>query len=392
MSDINYISNDDVDTTEYLCNKMKIFIFFEIINFIKKDNNYEYFKLLFFSFNNNLNNVRNFYYNYYNPSNNISNNYKIYNKNKTYNFSDNLFDEIVEFSNNSDNIITMNDLLTMHIELKADIANFKLDYITFIILNNIYNIQNNIEKIKNIITSYIPIGYIDLYLRIDTYRILFNNHNNIYNKKEYLKYMIKIIKCIFLTNYIDINNIYAMTCLNIYLFKMNIIIKKIEECSKNEIEKLNIEKLNIEKVNIIITLLARLLLETNSFYLNNYADNLNINYTNEANEDNVLNFLDIFKSILTNITEKEYLDFKHNFYNCDDTKTEDIEYIKIQSPNNILFNYNTTGGEGENNITIESNSDDFKMGDPTYLLNYIPMNYCKRIKFIEFINTELNKS
>jgi hypothetical protein len=391
MSDINYISNDDVDTTEYLCNKMKIFIFFEIINFIKKDNNYEYFKLLFFSFNNNLNNVRNFYYNYYNPINNIRNDYNIYNKNKTYIFSDNLFDDIVEFKNNSDdNIITMNELFELKPELQEDITNFKLDYITFIILNNIYNIQKDIQKIKNIITSYIPNEYIDLYLRIDTYRILFYNHNNIYNKKEYLKYMIKIIKCIFLTNYIDINNIYAMTCLNIYLFKMNIIIKKIKECPKNEIEKL--EKLNIEKVNIIITLLARLLLETNSFYLNNYADNLNINYTNETNEaneankDNVLNFLDIFKSILTNITEIEYLDFKRNFYNCDDTKTKDIEYIKIQSSNNILFNYNTTGGEGENN------SDDFKMGDPTYLLNYIPMNYCKRIKFIEFINTELNKS
>jgi len=390
MSDINYISNDDVDTTEYLCNKMKIFIFFEIINFIKKDNNYEYFKLLFFSFNNNLNNVRNFYYNYYNPSNNISNDYNIYNKNTTYIFSDNIFDDIVEFknkNNSDDDIITMNELFELKPVLQEDITNFKLDYITFIILNNIYNIQNDIQQIKDIITSYIPIQYIDLYLRIDTYRILFYNHNNIYNKKEYLKYMIKIIKCIFLTNYIDINNIYAMTCLNIYLFKMNIIIKKIKECPKNEIEKLN-----IEKVNIIITLLARLLLETNSFYLNNYADNLNINYTNETNEDNVLNFLDIFKSILTNITEEEYLDFKRNFYNCDDTKTKDIEYIKIQSSNNILFNHNTTGGEGENNITIESNSDDFKMGDPTYLLNYIPMNYCKRIKFIEFINTELNKS
>ena len=43
-----------------------------------------------------------------------------------------------------------------------------------------------------------------------------------------------------------------------------------------------------------------------------------------------------------------------------------------------------------NGGTMENN-EELKFNNPTYLLNYIPMNSCKRKKLITFITAELNK-
>ena len=106
---------------------------------------------------------------------------------------------------------------------------------------------------------------------IDKYNIKKINYDNYDNniKKKFKK----IIQAIFLTNYIDINNIYTITCINIYLYHT----------------KTN-NSYNIYYLNALI---ARLLLLTNTFYLNNYTNYLRISY----NKKKDISFLDDYRFI-----------------------------------------------------------------------------------------------
>jgi hypothetical protein len=107
---------------------------------------------------------------------------------------------------------------------------------------------------------------------IDKYnikKITYDNYDN--NIKKKFK---KIIQAIFLTNYIDINNIYAITCINIYLYH-----------TKTD------KSYNIYHLNALI---ARLLLLTNTFYLNNYTNYLRISY----NKKKDISFLDEYTFII----------------------------------------------------------------------------------------------
>ena len=107
---------------------------------------------------------------------------------------------------------------------------------------------------------------------IDKYNIKeINYHNYDNNIKKKFK---KIIQAIFLTNYIDINNIYTITCINIYLYHT----------------KTN-NSYNIYYLNALI---ARLLLLTNTFYLNNYTNYLRISY----NKKKDISFLDDYRFII----------------------------------------------------------------------------------------------
>jgi hypothetical protein len=269
MSDDYKISLIDLnnDTIEFLCNKMKIKIYLEIINFINKDNNYEYFKLLFINFIKEFKIIKDFLY--------ISTNIYINNS-----FELNLDDD-----NELSSLITKIEVYNLSIDddtIKKNINYYKkynnLEYIIFLIYHdyiiNTYQTDTNYYKLPSIINKYILKDVNNYYANDSLYYIYtYIKINEKISKETYLLHMNKIIQCIFLTNYIDIKNTYAITCINIFLYKMYIL---------NENKTLDENKKKEEKAKIILTLLSRLLLQTNTFYLNNYTNFLRIKSPNIA--------------------------------------------------------------------------------------------------------------
>ena len=75
---INYIKDiQSEEISEAICNNMKIYIFLEIYDFIIKDDNYEYFKILFFNFIKKIKPIKELLYindDYYRHSTNNENN------------------------------------------------------------------------------------------------------------------------------------------------------------------------------------------------------------------------------------------------------------------------------------------------------------------------------
>ena len=282
MSEDKEISliNLNNDTIEFLCNRMKIKIYLEIMNFINDNDNYTYFKILFINFIPIFKKLKEFYHIYHKSSDEIK--------------------ESIQFSFTSE-ITTYKDLITKFEDLPNKIHNYSglvsdakvdinLEYIIFLIvydyittyntsssvgydllsvyIYNKYKMPTGIEIDKTLVSSDILKYYIDLsfyYIKV------YNSIHELIPKKNYLLYMQKIIRCIFLSNYIDIKNTYAMTCINIFLYKMH----ELEKETINEMDKKD------KKAKIILTLLARLLLQTNTFYLNNYTNYLHIKYYNQ---------------------------------------------------------------------------------------------------------------
>jgi hypothetical protein len=251
--------------------------------------------------------------------------------------------------------------------IEADITFYNIDYISFI-----YN--KNIKLIIDLNTT-------NTILLLSNYNNYIKDINDIIekinNNKKYLKYLKIILKSIFLTNYIDINNIYAITCINIYLFKMNIYNENKDKYKYNE----------NDKINIILTLLARLTLLTNVFYLNNYTNYLGITFNKDASKDNISdNLIDIFKKIISNITYEKFKEFKKLCYITEPSNEEDE--INFINEDDTFVEYNFKGGKSPDDFLDKSK---LYLNDPTYLLNYIPMNNSKRNKLTEFIQKEIDK-
>ena len=301
MSDDISLINLNTDTIEFLLNKMKIKIYLEILNFINTEDNYLYFTHLFIYFFKEFKDLHKIFYIFYIAEiiNNTPLAYQEFNN------------EVVNLNRNSSTFKTLktlkkeineiNEIINKNDIIKIDIQSYlndnldKLDYNIFILLCDIISDKRKltIDKVIHIISKYVNIK--ELYQKflynkireddkynqykyhkdlIHVYMYTYNliTNNNLITKKEYLRVIKIILKCIFLTNYIDINYSYAMTCINIYLYKMH-------ELSVNNNN-------NNNKALIILALLARLLLQTNTFYLNNYTNYLqiqtsNIRYTNK---------------------------------------------------------------------------------------------------------------
>ena len=290
MSEDKEISliNLNNDTIEFLCNRMKIKIYLEIMNFINDNDNYTYFKILFINFIPIFKKLKEFYHIYHKSSDEIK--------------------ESIQFSISSftSKITTYNDLITKFNtfekdKLQINITNYSglvsdakvdinLEYIIFLIVYDYittYNTSSSVEYDQLSVYIYnkykMPTGIetnttlkssdiLKYYIDLSFYYIkVYNSIHELIPKKNYLLYMQKIIRCIFLSNYIDIKNTYAMTCINIFLYKMH----ELEKETINEMDKKD------KKAKIILTLLARLLLQTNTFYLNNYTNYLHIKYYNQ---------------------------------------------------------------------------------------------------------------
>jgi hypothetical protein len=413
-SDIDKISLNN-ETVDFLCNKMKIDIYLEILKFIDdiKDNNNLY--ILFMFLDEKINEAIKNYYMYiclinykkdlldFRSMNTYSTGVRfgiIIDNIKDYNITEieNLINLIYENKNEYDKKIydKYREFIENYIE------NNKFDYILFIIIyeiiklnlivdfaNNRPNFNKNIFNIKDIIKK-----YFDNELLIDHYTYLsisyiygYNYLITLFNNNERDIYFLKIkdiIKYIFLTNYINIDNTYAMICINIYLYQLN------ELGSSITIK---------EKEKIIITLLSRLLLQTNTFYLNNYTNYLNIDNYTENPEPKIDNFITIFKTIINKISYQQLKNFINKLNSLTDCDSDDIKFIT-----NSEIEFKLYGGFGSQHLkpleTIEEISEDIieieeienklSFKDPTYLLNYIPMNYCKRNKLIIFINENKN--
>ena len=285
MSEDKEISliNLNNDTIEFLCNRMKIKIYLEIMNFINDNDNYTYFKILFINFIPIFKKLKEFYHIYHKSSDEIK--------------------ESIQFSFTSE-ITTYKDLITKFNtfekdKLQINITNYSglvsdakvdinLEYIIFLIVYDYITTYNTSSSVGyDLLSVYIYNKYkmptviettlkssdiLKYYIDLSFYYIkVYNSIHELIPKKNYLLYMQKIIRCIFLSNYIDIKNTYAMTCINIFLYKMH----ELEKETINEMDKKD------KKAKIILTLLARLLLQTNTFYLNNYTNYLHIKYYNQ---------------------------------------------------------------------------------------------------------------
>ena len=389
---INFIEYDRINKkiSESICYNMNIYIFLEIYDFINKDDNYDYFKILFFIFINKINPLRDILYIYYKlkDANDSSDSNLIINLNK-------LIKDNVDFSEKIEEIkASIHDYenkQAIYTENYLDNNLINIDYIFFIILYEIKNKKKQLST-EDIIKKYYENTESDIYKKtyniIDTYYITYNIIcNDIYDKEKYLLLMITIIKSIFLTNYIDIQNTYAITCINIYLYEIN----ELEKETINEMDKKN------KKAHIILKLLARLLLVTNTFYLNNYTNYLLKNYNDISKSDkSINNFIDIFKNIISKVESSNFIEFKELFYKeeiCDDNHNHNdkqIEYITIETIDTSNITIRLHNDLIMNGGTMENN-EELKFNNPTYLLNYIPMNSCKRKKLITFITAELNK-
>jgi hypothetical protein len=383
---INYIKDiQSEEISETICNNMKIYIFLEIYDFIIKDDNYEYFKILFFNFIKKIKPIKELLYindEYYrNSTTNIENlDNKI------------LLDKLLENIDKNDYykilIKELHEIISTNSSLSIDFNTYdkykniyynkklgEFDYITFLIIYELLNQNDTTRNDNKIILKYYTNNINNL---LNVYYLLYLNFNKIYNKEQYLSHIIKILKCVFLTNYIDIKNIYAITCLNIYLYEID------ELNTKDKKEK---EIYNDKKAQIILKLLARLLLVTNTFYLNNYTNTLIRNYDTSS----INNFIKIFNTIISKVELNNFFDFKKSFY--DDTKscTDDkpIEYI-LDEDIIITNKFHQDLIRGGQLLDIENYEDELTINNPTYLLNHTPMNYCKLMKLNEFIDKELD--
>ena len=396
------LNNESVD---FLCNKMKIDIYLEILKFIDdiKDNNNLY--ILFMFLDDKINKAIKNYYMYICLSNYKINVFKYHSMFTL--FTDNIKDyniteieELINLNYENENEYNKNIYDNYREFIENYIENNKFDYILFIIIyeiiklnfivdfaNNKANINYIKDKIKKYFDNevlidhytYLSISYIYGY----NYLITLFDYND--NEKDIYFLKIKdIIKYIFLTNYINIDNTYAMICINIYLYQLN------ELGSSITIK---------EKEKIIITLLSRLLLQTNTFYLNNYTNYLNIDNSTENPEPKIDNFITIFKTIINKISYQQLKNFINKLNSFTDCDSDDIKFIT-----NSEIEFKLYGGVGNQYLPslktiaediieiekIEKIENKLSFKDPTYLLNYIPMNYCKRNKLIIFINQNKN--
>ena len=379
------------NTVDFLLNKMKIKIFLEIMNFIDTDDNINDFLILSILFNERIKKFIKHYYvcNYHVRINNDVNNI---NNIITYVY-DNLFDNsnILSDYNFSalDNIAsakTIDDFINLIPENKKQIAettritkydalniseylkiveNFeednldKFEYILFILLYQYPELSINTNDVY---TLYIQ-NYIDKSLKLHDYYIeLFKSY--LYGYK-YLKFLIessseedkifldkikldikKLIKYIFLTNYIDINYTYAIYCINIYLYEIN----QINQINKDDINY------KANKSRIIITLLARLLLQTNTFYLNNYTNYLNIKFSIQENK------IPYISELLTNENIQDLI-IKKCKINNDIIKYIIITYPYLTYDKNFLSHFNESNIKyiikDENKITDKITDNDY---------------------------------
>ena len=205
MVDIINISDNEINIADILCNRIKLYIYAEIIDYIEEDPYINYIYFLNF--------------------------YLTIKKDEK--------DELIILHKDYDYIAF---LYTM----------FNHGVFELYEPNLIFGEENNEIKEK----------YEDLIKKFTlTSNDIINTHKKITDKNAIniiLKNLRLILKSIFLTNYIDINNTYAMTCLNIYLY-----------------ETYNNKK---SRFYAMVILIARLLLQTNTFYLNNYTTYLRMSY------------------------------------------------------------------------------------------------------------------
>jgi hypothetical protein len=286
----------DMDIADILCNRMKFYIYTEIIDCIQQSEDLIYFFNIFYTYNN----------------------------------------ELIILNKEYDYITFLYTIINSGVFEIVEITYLKL------LFQGNENLQ---EKYQNIITNFnINSSHIIEYKR------KFKN----YNKKEInkiLKNLKLILKSIFLTNYIDINNIYAITCLNIYLYKTN--------------------KSSVNKIKEIVILLGRLLLLTNVFYLNNYTKYLRISYNNYKLPDYKLEkneFKETFdKEQLTIFLNKSLKDIIDNINKKEYDKLSSNLNFSLQTIIFLIFNkeYYENNENNENNEKIKINK---------YILTLININ------------------
>jgi hypothetical protein len=366
MSDDISLINLNTDTIDFLLNKMKIKIYLEILNFINTEDNYLYFTHLFIYFFKEFKDLHKIFY-IDKIINNKTPNYQELNKMLNLNRNSSTFKTLKTEINKINEIIKNNDIITKDIQPYLDNNLDKLDYNIFILLCDIISDKNEftIDKVIRIISKYVNIKEFYqkyLYQKYLYQKFLYNireddkynqfkyhkdlihiymysynliTNNNLITKKEYLRVIKIILKCIFLTNYIDINYSYAMTCINIYLYKMH------------ELSVINNNNKN--KALIILALLARLLLQTNTFYLNNYTNYLqiqtsNIRYTNKnINIEKIKEIIEYqegvdtkYEIFISNI--RYFLINYYNIYTFDNNKDDMKEFIYTINNNINKFN------------------------------------------------------
>jgi hypothetical protein len=344
-NEITYIKFNN-SKIEYLLNNMKIKILLEILNFITKDNIKDFY-ILFLFFNKDTKDTKD--------------------------------------AKDATKDTTKDYIKKMYIEQYKDDYNdilSEFDYIIFIILfrisiDNISSVSDVIinRKIDEIVDSYINNNnsklntyyknIVKIYIKYYEMQYNLTKTTDEYKNKIYLE-TIKIIKYLFLTTYIDINNTYALYCINIYLYYM----KKFTNDNKDDTININ------NKKREILVLLARLLLQTNTFYLNNYTNYLQINYKND--DKSLKNNESILKEITSKISFNDFIELKEKFYEDNTNCTNYKQIIFKTRTTNILFHK-----------LFKKGGDNFTLKDPTYILHYIPMNNCKRNKLIKFIKENL---
>jgi hypothetical protein len=317
---------------------MKIKLFLEVMNFIDT-NDINNFALLFIFFNKDVKKFVKYHYIFNNlPSDdmNIKNilfpNYESYLIEYTINELEILdklnsldelkildtYDKVIK-DKTKDELNIIDDILNSYVSTYNNFLTNNLDKFEYILFIIIYETIITKEKLDNILEK-----YIDKSLKLYNYYLnLLKSYKYGYDyfKLDKLTLKIKsnikkIIKYIFLTNYIDINNTYTIYCINIYLYEM--------------------KKLNKTKETIIITLLARLLLQTNTFYLNNYTNYLNIDFSiddEDIDDKSFIENIDTKNKDTINELINKYINEKYKIENITDYDINEI-FIKF---NNIII-------------------------------------------------------
>jgi hypothetical protein len=334
---ISYIKFNN-NSVNFLLNKMKIKLFLEVMNFIDT-NDINNFALLFIFFNKDVKKFVKYHYIFNNlPSDdmNIKNilfpNYESYLIEYTINELEILdklnsldelkrldtYDKVIK-DKTKDELNIIDDILNSYVSTYNNFLTNNLDKFEYILFIIIYETIITKEKLDNILEK-----YIDKSLKLYNYYLnLLKSYKYGYDyfKLDKLTLKIKsnikkIIKYIFLTNYIDINNTYTIYCINIYLYEM--------------------KKLNKTKETIIITLLARLLLQTNTFYLNNYTNYLNIDFSiddEDIDDKSFIENIDTKNKDTINELINKYINEKYKIENITDYDINEI-FIKF---NNIII-------------------------------------------------------